>query len=227
MDSDTKVDWKKYLLVFFITLTIFLIATFLASTINKKKIGELEDITNEIALNVLASETQFALLEELRCQDVTSAIISDELNTLATRLEDGSATIEDGTKSTEYIKNYYFLLEIKDYLLIQKARERCKLDVIPIIYFYGNSDECPLCTKQSIALTEVRSKSEKARVYSFDYDSDLSAVETFIKINKVPKELPALIIDNKVYTGYKTIEDLEKIIPKLLPEETVGVTKEN
>jgi len=219
MDTDTKVGWKKYLLVFFITLTIFLIATFLANTINRKKIAELEDITNEIALNVLASETQFSLLEELRCQDMTSAILSDELNVLAQKLESASASIEENTKNTEYIKNYYFLLEIKDYLLIQKARERCKLDVIPIIYFYGESSECPMCIKQSITLTEVRSKSKKARVYSFDYDSKLSAVETFVKINKVPRELPALIINNKVYTGYKTLEDLEKIVPTLLPKE--------
>ncbi len=219
MDKDNRVDWKKYLLVFFITLSLFLTATILSNAVSRKKFSELESIQNDIALNILASETQFSLLEELRCDDVTNSILSDELNVLAQKLEDGSSAIDGSSADGEYIRNYYFLLEIKDYLLMQKARERCKLDVTPIVYFYGNSDECADCEKQSIALTEIRSRGEKARVYSFDYDSNVSAVKTFIAINKVPRTLPALVIHGKVYAGYQSLEDLEKIIPTLILED--------
>lgn len=230
IDNDVRVDWKKYLLVFFITLSLFLTATVLSNSVGRKKFSELEQIQNDIALNILASETQFSLLEETRCEDVTNSILSDELNVLAGKLEEGSASIGGTNADTEYIRNYYFLLEIKDYLLMQKAQERCKLDVTPIVYFYGKSDECPDCEKQSIALTEVRSRGENARVYSFDYDSNISAVKTFIAINKVPRTLPAIVVNGKVYAGYQSLEELKKIAPHLIKEAveektTVKTTK--
>jgi len=67
-----------------------------------------------------------------------------------------------------------------------------------------------LCEKESLVLTSLREKYPELRVYSFDYSIDLSAVKALLTIYKIKDtELPALILDDKLLTGFHDIEDLE------------------
>jgi len=112
------------------------------------------------------------------------------------------------------LKKYYSLLEIKDYLLMKKIRERCGEKSIFILYFYKN-DNCDDCTKQGYVLTSLREKYPDLRVYSFDYNLDLSAIKAMVSIYKVQDNLPAIVINGKVYNGFKSIEEIEKTFPEL------------
>jgi hypothetical protein len=51
------------------------------------------------------------------------------------------------------------------------------------------------------------------RVYSFDYDLDLSVIDSLKAIYKIDEALPALIVEDKLYAGFKTIEELEALLP--------------
>jgi hypothetical protein len=61
----------------------------------------------------------------------------------------------------------------------------------------------------------LRQEYPELRVYSFDYNLDLSAVKTLIKINKVEDKLPAIFIKNKPYYGFQSTEDIMKAMPEL------------
>ncbi len=98
---------------------------------------------------------------------------------------------------------------------MQKASERCKLNIESIIYFYGR-EECKDCQKQGFVLTDLRQDYPELRVYSLDYYLDLSAIEALKSIYKVDENLPALIINGKTYKGFKSREEIEKIIPELI-----------
>lgn len=208
-------DWKKYIIVFFITLTIFVSGLWLSSYINNRKIKQLENIESKISLDLMSSETQFSLLQEQSCKDVLARnILSSELNSLADKISYSENNM--GTDDTDVVnlKKYYSLLEIKDYLLMKQIKERCGEDSIFILYFYSNKD-CSACTKQGYVLTALREKYPSLRVYSFDYNLDLSAIRTMTSIYKVPDNLPAIVINGKVYDGFKTLEEIEKTFPEL------------
>src|SRR3989338_3404811 len=115
----------------------------------------------------------------------------------------------------QILKKYYFLLEIKDYLLMNKISEKCKKTPLSVVYFYSNDKRCTECEKEGFVLTRLRELYPELRVYSFDYDADLSAVKTFIRINNIEDRLPAIIIKSKTYYGFRDIEDLEKAVPEL------------
>jgi hypothetical protein len=65
------------------------------------------------------------------------------------------------------------------------------------------------------------------RVYSFDADLDLSGIATLETIYKVTGDLPALVVNEKLYTGFQSIETIEKLIPDLKKslEKTQETTK--
>jgi len=207
-------DWKKYIIVFFITLTIFISAIWLANYFNTKKIDQLRNVEDKISIDLMSSETQFSLLQEMSCSDISTTALSSELNSLADKITYSESNI--GVKNVDVIslKKYYSILEIKDYMLMKKITERCGQKSIFILYFYSN-DNCADCTKQGYILTSLRAKYPNLRVYSFDYNLDLSAIKAMLSIYKITNNLPALVINGKVYNGLKSIESIEKTFPQL------------
>ncbi|HAS80833.1 MAG: hypothetical protein UR25_C0004G0072 [Candidatus Nomurabacteria bacterium GW2011_GWE1_32_28] len=209
MEQNHHIDWKKYLIVFLFTLGIFLSASYISNYFGNKKIDQLKLIQDKISIDILSSETQFSLLSELSCKNISDSIISGELGELGRKLEWGQDNL--GTTDTvSYLKKYYSLLQIKDYLLTKKISERCKTKAAFILYFYTTAENCSECEREGVVLSNLRDKYPELRVYSFDYSIDLSAVKSMLQIYKIEDtKLPALVIDGDVLTGFHSIEELE------------------
>ncbi|MDQ5883527.1 MAG: hypothetical protein QG654_441 [Patescibacteria group bacterium] len=214
MKREQPNDWKKYIIVFLITVFLFATAFYLSNNLNNKKLEEIRQIENSISIDILSLETQFDLFEQLSCDNITNSILSKELGELASRIEYGEKNFDSLSEELVGLKKYYSLLQIKDFLLMQKARERCDLNIESIIYFYGRED-CDDCRKQGYILTEVRKDYPELRVYSFDYYLDVSAIEAIKSIYNIDENLPALIINGKTYKGFKDRDDIENIMPEL------------
>ena len=63
-------DLKKYIYVLIITSFIFFTAIVLANYFNNKKLVAVKSIEDKIAIDILSSETQYALLQESSCKDL-------------------------------------------------------------------------------------------------------------------------------------------------------------
>lgn len=211
-----KNDWTKYIVVFFITVALFAIAGGLSNFFADKKVENIRTIQNKLATDILSSETQFSLLSDLSCeQDDGSENLSAELNDLASKISYSESNLKGNSDVLE-LKRYYSILEIKDYLLTKKINQKCGGKLTPILYFYTTANNCTECIKQGFVLTELRAKYPTLRVYSFDYSLDLSALKALIRVYKIDDtKLPALVINDHTVTGFKTIEDIEKIEPAI------------
>src|SRR3989344_573766 len=209
---NNNIDWKKYLIVFFITMSLFLSASYVSNYFSNKKINQLKSIQDKIAIDILSSETQFSLLSELSCKNIPDSVFSRELGELGNKLEWSENNLAD-TEEVSYLKKYYSLLQIKDYLLAKKISERCKVKSAFILYFYTTAENCTLCREESLVLSKLRALYPELRVYSFDYSTDLSAVKAMIQIYKIKDtELPALVIDDDVLTGFHEVEELSTLV---------------
>jgi len=207
--QNNNIDWKKYLLVFFITVGLFFTASYMSNYFGNQKIKELQSIQDKIAIDILSSETQFSLLSELSCKNISDSVFSGELGELGNKLEWGEENL-GATEEVAYLKKYYSLLQIKDYLLTKRISERCKIKSAFILYFYTTAVNCSECERQSLVLTALRNKYPELRVYSFDYSTALSAVESMLQIYDIADtKLPALVIDGDVFTGFHGIEELD------------------
>ena len=218
MDTHTRppVDWSKYLVTFVITALIFGGALYINSILDKSKIGDIRSIQDTISMNILSSETQYELLSETSCKNVNDSILSSELNSLEKRLSYlESSDPENNTAEFDYVKSYYELLQIKDFLLMQKIGTKCGQKPISVMYFYGTKTDCVDCEKTSAVLNYLRNQYPNIRIYSFDRRLTLSAVDTLAKIYKIKEPYPVLVINDETYTGYKSIDDMKNIIPEL------------
>jgi hypothetical protein len=202
-------DWKKYLIVLLITMCLFFTAIYLSNYFGNQKINELKSIQDNISIDILSSETQFSLLSELSCKNISDSVYSPELGELGSKLEWSEQNL-GATDQVSYLKKYYALLQIKDYLLSKQISARCGVKSAFILYFYTTAANCSLCQEESDVLSTLRAEYPELRVYSFDYSTDLSAVTSMLQIYKIKDTaLPALVVDDEVLTGFQNIQDLE------------------
>lgn len=221
------IDAKKYIFTFMITAAIFVTAFFASSFFSNKRVENVKSIQDNIAIDILSSETQFDLLKEVPCSNVSDSVLSAELSILGDKLS--HTENERGEKDADviYLKKYYSLLQIKDYLLSKKLVDKCGSSKKPvyIIYFYSNKGDCPDCQREGYVLTRLKEKFPELRVYSFDYNLQLSAIDSLKTIYRIKSALPALVIEDQLYTGYKTVEELEAMLPSTLKEVTATTTE--
>lgn len=226
--ENRQIDWKKYLLVLLITSLVFATAVYTNNYFNNKRIDEMRSTQEEIYTNITSSEVEVALLSDIACDEAGSSMLYKELNPLAEKISYSEENIGDTNADVVALKKAYSLLEIKDYLLMKNISNRCGKKIGFALYFYGNEESCSECQKASYVLTYLRNKYPELRVYSFDYNLDLSAIKTLISMFKIKDDLPAIVIGREVINGFQEKEELEKILlthyPKL--KDTATTTKE-
>ncbi len=209
-------DTRRYVIAFLISAALFGTALVVSTVLNNARLEQVRAIQENIATDILSLETQFELLSELSCRDIReNSVLSQELSDVAQRV----AYTEDklGADNAEVVrlKRQYTLLEIKDLLLMKKVSQKCGLEPVFILYFYSNEKDCSDCERQGYVLTELREQYPKLRIYSFDYHLDLPALKTLLTVNDLSGELPALVIDERAYYGFQSVEDLKKRIPQI------------
>ena len=209
-----KTDWLKYLYTFLITALIFITAIYISNYFSDKKLSQLKTMEDKVSLDILSSETQFSLLAEASCKDISGNSLSMEVGQLGDKLAYTEGKIDPNDPDFQSLKTYYSLLEIKDYLLMKQISVKCKDKPVFILYFYSNQGSCTDCQNEGYVLTKLHEMYPQIRIYSFDYDFNIPTINTLKSIYNIKDELPAMFIDGNVQYGIKSIDDIKKIIPE-------------
>jgi hypothetical protein len=218
MKDEKDISAKKYVIVFFLTLGVFAVIFLLSNYLYSQRINQVKNIEDSISQNILESEIQYSLLADASCENdaENSPAMVNEINNLAQRLS--YMEEQRGTDDTEVIglKKYYSLLQIKDYLLLRERAKQCAVKPSTILYFYSNQGDCgDECKKLGYVLTSMREDYADLHVYAFDYNLGLSVIDTLKSIYSLEGKLPILVINRKAYYGYKTREEIERLMPEL------------
>jgi hypothetical protein len=218
---------RNALLALVIAGAIFATGFWASNTINDLRISEVRNIQESIAIDTLSLETQFDLLANLSCEDIAeNSVLSNELNNLAERLDYTERELGSRNATVVQLKRQYSLLEIKDYLLMQKVSAKCGLKPVFVLYFYSNQGDCEKCESAGRILTYLRETYRELRVYSFDYNLGLGALETLIALNKIENNLPAFVVNGKAHYGLSDLESMEKVLPLDLLATSTAKKKE-
>lgn len=211
--KDMNPERKKYIIVFFITLGIFIVVFGMVNFLNQKKLANIDDLQRKITADLIATETQFDLLKSAPCSAIGNTILSQELGELGRKLD--FAETNQGIKDPNVLqlKKYYSLLQVKDYLLMQELANKCDVKADSLLYFYNN--DCSECVKQGYVLTEFKKRYPELRIYSFDSDLNFSVIDTFIGLYDFENKYPTLIIHDKTRQGFVGLDELETLFPEL------------
>lgn len=198
-------------------LTIVLTGTvaYAVSYLNRARIAELSAIEDQLSIDTLSLDTQFSLLAAAPCESAASSTaFIGKLADLGERLAYAESQLGADNAQVIRLKQQYSLLEIRDYLITKQLAKECGTKPVTVLYFYSNAGDCEECDKAGYALSYLHDTYPALRVYSFDYNLDLGALQTLVALLKVKKALPAFVINGKSVYGFTTLADLEAQFPK-------------
>ncbi len=206
---------RNALIALVITILIAGTITYTIHYINQQRLSEINAMQSQLSTDTLSLETQFALLENAPCQNITSGnSFSRNLSILGDRLSFAEERLGSQDSQVIELKKEYALLEIRDYLLMRKLSTTCHITPITVLYFYSNAGDCTTCDQAGYALSYLRKTYPRLRVYSFDYHLNLGALKTLVEIKKVKSTLPAFIIQGKHFYGFNSLQAFKQEFPK-------------
>ncbi|MEJ0054093.1 MAG: hypothetical protein WDN10_05250 [bacterium] len=220
-------DWMKYAFAFIITAAIFATAFYVSTLFDRARVESIQNTADKISIDIISLETQFDLISDVACSALEShAVLPSEINTLASRLGSAEQSLGADNERVIQLKEQYSLLEIKDYLITERVKERCGEGKAPVsvLYFYSNQGDCSDCTDAGYALDALRQEFPSLRVYSFDYNLPLGALETLISLLKIKPAPPVFVIDGETHYGFDSLATLKSYLPKRLLDEEASPT---
>jgi len=200
-----------------ITSIIFILGIIFGLWIGQERVSALEQTTSALKDSVETAELQFALLDVLKPEVACNYLIStasdlgnksDELASEVERYEN-SQKIDDTSFST--LKKQYTTTLIRDWVTVEKIKKVCEGDYLTIIYFYSNKD-CDKCEDQGIVLTYIKDVlKENVMIFALDTDLGLTTVNS-LRDSFGIDSYPSLVIENKMYSEYLSLEEINKIL---------------
>ncbi len=205
-----------------LAITVAIVGTIVAAInqLDRQRIAELDAIQAQLATDTLSIETQFALLEDAPCADLSVGTdLTQEVSLLGDRLSATETRLGSDNAEVMRLKKQYTLLQIRDYLLTKRIADTCDVEPVTALYFYSNeAGACESCDRASYALSYLRQTYPGLRVYSFDYNLDLGALKTLIAVEKIDERFPAFVIEGERSYGFEDLETFEERFPEELFE---------
>jgi hypothetical protein len=139
-------------------------------------------------------------------------VFIDELSTLDKQTEEFGKKIsfleEQKGVVDAPIKQDYFMLEARSYLLSEKVKSACGSNYSTILYFYSNKN-CANCDSQGKELSKLKaSLGEGVRIYSFDGELDSPIVTALMLKNSVTAYPSVVVNSNSTQSGLMTKDEI-------------------
>ncbi len=207
-----KITKKYYFMTFVVTTLIFLVAFFLGFFVNNLNYSSTLDELSNMKTGLLRYDLQYKLLGEYPCEYSGDSPLSGEFEEVRLRIAKLENELGKQDNRVLTLKTYYSLLEISDFLYYADLNKKCGTDYDLILYFYSNEkDECPSCEKQGFVLDYVYGEAQGVRIYSFDYDLELTEIE-ILKEKYGVKAVPSVVVNGKLLTGYHEAREIQVLI---------------
>jgi len=217
-----KFSSQKTLLVFLITVIIFSIGVFVGSQNTYNKFNKVLDLSEKLQLQTAGVEVEFDILKDNICSSDNVLFLTEELFELSRKLDYMENTMGYDNPRIKELKDKYFILEAKHWLLAKKRANTCfqdrkDLDMnnTIILFFYSNEGDCPNCQRQGAVISYLHEKFGDMKVYSFDIKSETPVVNVIKKLYHLDEsQLPALVINDEVHQGFLDSDALLSLVEK-------------
>ncbi|MBI5148134.1 hypothetical protein HZA33_00460 [Candidatus Pacearchaeota archaeon] len=211
-----KFSKERLAIILLSTILIFSAGYILGNKLGSLQLFNLNSAQDDLNLQLSSIELQNLLLAENPCNMQAIREISSDLDKLASKIQAVELSNRVSNKRILQIKEPYFILEIKHYLLFRQFKEKCDIQNSSsfILYFYSNEPgKCDKCSDQGYILTFLQQKYgyDSLKVYSFDSDSQNSAIKTLKSIYNITS-VPSLVINGKAYNRFMTKNELDTIL---------------
>ncbi|MBI4738424.1 hypothetical protein HY772_02490 [Candidatus Woesearchaeota archaeon] len=207
MDKRQHVNKTQYIAVFAITTLVFVAGILLGNFFAGKKLSHIDRLGREVKTDTAAIEIEYDILASDPCKAVNTTPLANDLYALAEKLDYMENALGEDNQDVRDLKNYYSILELRNWLLLKKTNYECSDKKTLILYFYSGKDSCKTCEEQGFILTWVRKNYPNVYVYSFDYNIENAAVKTIKDLYGITTT-PSLVIGDLTFDRFMSKNEI-------------------
>tara|TARA_Y100000310_G_scaffold295904_1_gene327701 strand:- start:11029 stop:11727 length:699 start_codon:yes stop_codon:yes gene_type:complete len=215
---ERRISKSKYIIALVLTLAVFIIGILIGVLVSEERTKFLEQITKEQGIDFDSLQLQYFYLNTFSDQncDAVNKALEENINRLEqTRSKLESYIAQSITNEDDFLltKREYMLSEIRYWLLTLQTKEQCNSDVVSLLYFYSDEEECEDCYLQGTVLTFLKSKfKDRLFIFSLDSDFEREPMLGIFKENYQVTSVPTIIIKDKKLEGFVDKDVLGELI---------------
>ncbi len=228
-DKMREKSWRtistdKYIIAGIITGLIFFLGLTLGLIFEDARYGLVQQVNQDQDVRYQSLQLQYLFLTTYNNEN-SCPILATTLQETITDLSDSLSKViayEEENKGTESqqiaVQRKYLLDNLRYWLLAKESKQKCNMNVLPILYFYKKG--CATCPQQGTILTYFKDLLED-KLLVFPINMNLADQEPMIKIIQAQfnvTEFPTMIVDGKKYEGIVDKQKMEEIICSSLKE---------
>lgn len=214
-----SISKQRYLTAAVITVLIFALGVLLGMVMDYERVRYLENQYQKHELDYRSLQLQFSFLD-MTTQEDSCAAFESAMKDAVSELSDSLQEVERYQEFSqtqqgdfESIKRRYTLDNIRYWILVKEAQERCQMDRLSILYFFS-TEECPDCPNQGVILTYFKKKYGDSLLV-FPIDVDLAEDEPIIGMVQSHfnvSQLPSIVVGNETFSGVVSRRELAPLI---------------
>jgi hypothetical protein len=210
--QERKINVTKYVAVFAIATLFFIAGLLFGQWVTNSKYENVKAINQQLVFDLQDLEVQSALATNYPCDNYALYYLGDRIDSLGAKITALEDQLGKNNNQVIELKKPYDLLLVKHYLMIKERIEKCNENYTIILFFYSNKPgSIDASEKQGYVLGYFSNKYgyERLKVYSIDADLDLGTVKALKSYYNITV-LPTTIVNDKVFVGFHSKEELEK-----------------
>ena len=208
-----KLSLKKYGLAFILTLVVFLGGIIVGMVLENARLAEAKQTSLAEKVNLQSIQLQQKYIDSglADCQSLNQILESniDELTKKMNIVIGYSKGAIFNQEEFQLQLQDYFLTEIQFLLISQEIDKKCPRNNVRVVYFYNENQN----DIQGRILDYLKLKfGERLLVFSFDSNFLQEPMINILLTSYNIKTFPAVVVENQVFEGQTTLEELIKTI---------------
>ena len=209
---------EKYIISGVIAFLIFALGLTLGLIVEDQRYEWAQQIAQEQELSYLSLQLQYLFLNTFEDKGDCAVLFKtlqdtiDDLSGSLSKVIDYEKEESIDKEEFQFIAKRYTLDNLRYWLLANKAKERCDLDIVTTVYFY--SDDCDSCPSQGMILTYFKKLfGDQLLVFPINIDQRekepmVDLMMSLYDINKYP----SIIVEGEKFEGVVKKNLLQDII---------------
>jgi len=204
-----------YIAAFVISCLLFSAGILIGTQISNHNVSEMQKDIELMQTEYSTLETLMLLgsMANLSCDIYDKQIINfgAQTDNFGAKLEFVEPRVGKDDPDIQRMKATYWLMELRDFLVLKQVEQKCGKHHDTILYFYR--DGCDMCEYQGKTLKLIKTEYPEVMIYSFDMNSSNLIIQSLKEIYSI-NEAPSVAINDITYVGFIKKEDLKKILKK-------------
>lgn len=203
-----------FIVTFAIATLLFIVGILIGSAMTERKVSQILDLSESLRLEMQDLELQGQLSEQNPCSSYLLYSLGEKIDDLGSRLTMLEDQLGKNDASIIELKKPYTLLVMQHYFLIKKRIAACHENYTIILFFYSNKQEQVDKSKEQGYVLDYLAKKygyETVKVYSLDSDLGIGIIGA-LKDEYNVTEIPTTVINDKIFVGFHSQDELEKEI---------------